>query len=142
MGGFWTRLVTLFAVVMILFGYNNVLEAREKDEQIAKLSAQLADSEEAGSEQLMEYTDGTYSGKAQGFGGEVSVQVLVKEQKITEINILSADGEDGAYLTMAKDVIPAMLEAQSADVDTVSGATFSSMAIRDAAKQALEEAVK
>ena len=43
---------------------------------------------------------------------------------------------------MAEDIIPSIISAQSADVDTVSGATFSSTAIRNATKQALDKAVK
>ena len=39
------------------------------------------------------------------------------------------------------DIIPSIISAQSADVDTVSGATFSSTAIKNATKQALEKAV-
>ena len=48
--------------------------------------------------------------------------------------------EDGAYLSMAEDIIPTIIEAQSADVDTISGATFSSTGIKEAVTQALEEA--
>ena len=43
---------------------------------------------------------------------------------------------------MAEDIIPSIISAQSADVDTVSGATFSSTAIKNATKQALDKAVK
>ena len=88
------------------------------------------------------YKDGTYTGEADGFGGTVKVEVIVKKQKIKEVNIVSADGEDGSYLTMAKDIIPKILDAQSAEVDTISGATFSSTGIKNATKQALEKAVK
>ena len=41
---------------------------------------------------------------------------------------------------MAKDIIPAIIDAQSAEVDTISGATFSSTGIKNAVAQALEEA--
>ena len=43
---------------------------------------------------------------------------------------------------MARDIIPKSIDAQSADVDTVSGATFSSTGIKNASEQALEKAVK
>ena len=43
---------------------------------------------------------------------------------------------------MAKDIIPKILDAQSAEVDTISGSTFSSTGIKNATKQALEKAVK
>ena len=41
---------------------------------------------------------------------------------------------------MAKDKIEDIVDAQSADVDTISGATFSSTGIREAVTQALEKA--
>ena len=62
--------------------------------------------------------------------------------KIAEINVISAEKEDGAYLSMAKDMIPKIIDAQSADIDTISGATFSSTGIKNASEQALEKAVK
>ena len=46
-----------------------------------------------------------------------------------------------AYLTTAESILDDILKAQSADVDTVSGATFSSTGIRDAVSDALEQAV-
>lgn len=66
--------------------------------------------------------------------------VTVENGTISEIEITSADGEDKAYLFMAEDIIPKIIEAQSADVDTVSGATFSSTGIRDAVSEALKQA--
>lgn len=56
--------------------------------------------------------------------------------------MISAEKEDGAYLSMAKDIIPQIIDAQSADIDTISGATFSSTGIKNASEQALEKAVK
>lgn len=141
---FWIRVVSVLVIVGALLGYNDVLEAREKDEQIAQLSAQLVGAQTTGTESAGtgNYKDGTYTGEAAGFGGMVSVEVQIEKGKITEVNMLSAENEDGAYLAMAEDIIPKILEAQSADVDTISGATFSSTGIRDAAAEALEKAVE
>lgn len=142
---FWIRSVSVLAIVGILFGYNMVLEARAKDEQITELNGRLAEAQEAvASEENSSagnYLDGTYTGEAEGFGGTVSVEVTVSDGSITGVDIVSADGEDGAYLTMAEGIIPAIIEAQTSEVDTISGATFSSGGIRDAAAQALEKAV-
>ena len=140
---FWVRLVSMLAIVGILLGYNSVLDARAKEEEIARLSAQVAgngqsDSENGGS---TNYKDGTYTGEADGFGGPIQVKVTVENGEITDIEVVSAEKEDGAYLTMAMDVIPNLIEAQSADVDTISGATFSSTGIINAVEAALEEAV-
>lgn len=121
-----------------------MLETRAKDEEIAKLNAKIENVESLEDQESKNgsYKDGTYTGEADGFGGTVKVEVIVKKQKIKEVNIVSADGEDGSYLTMAKDIIPKILDAQSAEVDTISGATFSSTGIKNATKQALEKAVK
>ena len=88
------------------------------------------------------YKDGTYTGSAQGFGGDIKVKVTVSGQKITVIDITEASGEDEAYLSMAKDIISTMLDKQTADVDTVSGATYSSTGIKNAVTQALEGATE
>ena len=76
------------------------------------------------------YKDGTYTGEADGFGGTIQVEVKIEKSKIAEINVISAEKEDGAYLSMAKDMIPKIIDAQSADIDTISGATFSSTGIK------------
>lgn len=141
---FWVRLVSMLAIVGILLGYNSVLDARAKEDEIARLSAQVAgnrrsDSEHGGS---TNYKDGTYTGEADGFGGTIQVEVKIEKSKIAEINVVSAEKEDGAYLSMAKDIIPQIIDAQSADIDTISGATFSSTGIKNASEQALEKAVK
>ena len=138
---FWIRVVSLIAVAGILVGYNSVLDAREKNEEIAKLKAQVTETQSAESDDS-NYKDGTYQGEAEGFGGTVAVEVTVEKGKITAVEIVSAQKEDGAYLSMAKDIIPKIIEAQSADVDTISGATFSSTGIKNASQEALEKAVK
>ena len=141
---FIVRLFSLLAIVGVLFGYNEVLDVRAKDEEIAKLNAQLevqssgvGSDSESGSDSGdgAGYKDGTYTGEADGFGGTVAVEVTVKDGKIEVV-------EDSAYLAMAEDIIPKIIEAQSAEVDTISGATFSSTGIKNAAEQALEQAVE
>ena len=142
MGEFLTRAISVVAVVTCLTGYNTVLDKREQaEEQLRKQQAEQEQSANAAKEATDgAYKDGTYTGEAQGFGGPVDVEVLVENGMISEINITSAEKEDGAYLSMAEDMIPTILEAQSADVDTISGATFSSTGIKEAVAQALEEA--
>ena len=141
---FWVRLVSVLAIVGILTGYNSVLDARAKEDEIARLSAQLSGSGQSGEENGSEneYKNGIYTGEADGFGGTIQVEVKIEKNKIAEIDVVSAEKEDGAYLSMAKDIIPKIIDAQSAEVDTISGATFSSTGIKNASEQALEKAVK
>ena len=141
---FWVRLVSMLAIMGVLLGYNSVLDVRAKEDEIARLSAQVAGNgqSDSGNGGSTNYKDGTYTGEADGFGGTIQVEVKIEKSKIAEINVISAEKEDGAYLSMAKDIIPKIIDAQSADIDTISGATFSSTGIKNASEQALEKAVK
>ena len=153
------RFLNVAVIAAVLIGYNTVLDKRDKEDQIARLSAELettqlqkenlqaasntadtAASEAAEAEG--QYVDGTYDGEADGFGGTIAVEVTVEGGQITDLAITSADGEDSVYLSNAEAIIPKIIEAQSADVDTISGATFSSTGIRNAAQEAIEKAEK
>lgn len=85
--------------------------------------------------------DGVYTGTGTGFGGNINVNVTIKNGKITKIKILSAEYETASYFEKAKGIIQNMLNKQSADVDTVSGATYSSSGIIEAVNDALSKAL-
>lgn len=86
------------------------------------------------------YKDGTYSGRARGYSGFVTITLTIKDGKITEVNNTNSDTM--SYFRKAwRYLQPAILEKQSADgIDTVSGATFSSNGILEAVRSALESA--
>lgn len=86
------------------------------------------------------YLDGVYTASADGFGGPITVQVTVAGDTITDITILSAEGETSRYFTRARYVISSILDSNSTEVDTVSGATYSSAGILNAVKLALTKA--
>ena len=138
---FIIRIVNVCVIVAALFGYNHITLAHEKTDAEAKAEADRQNAEIAAQagESGGSYKDGTYQGTATGFGGDITVDVTIADGKIADVEILSADKEDSAYLTMAKDIIPEIIDAQSADVDTISGATFSSTGIKNATAQALEK---
>ena len=85
------------------------------------------------------YKDGTYEGSATGYSGKMTVSVTIASGEITEINIVET-GDDDEYLIDAKDVIPEIIEKQSLEVDSISGATHSSKGIIKAVGNALESA--
>lgn len=86
------------------------------------------------------YRDGVYTGSAQGFGGLITVQVTISGGVITDVTVLSADGETPSYFSQARSVLSAVVSAGSPNVDTVSGATYSSNGILNAVKRALNQA--
>jgi uncharacterized protein with FMN-binding domain len=147
MQSFVTRSISLVAVVLTLIFYNGTLNTRKKSEEIMRLQAEAdvlreeaSEENDAGQQSASAWKDGTYSGSGQGFGGEIDVDVKIDGGKIADITVTSHSGEDGTYFSMAEAITENIVEAQSADVDTISGATFSSTGIRDAVKDALGKA--
>ena len=99
----------------------------------------MPDNSDSG-DSSVKYKDGTYTGQARGFSGIVTITLTVKDGKITAVNNTNSDTM--SYFRRAWRILqPAILEKQSADgIDTVSGATFSSNGILEAAGNALESA--
>ena len=87
------------------------------------------------------YKDGVYYGTSEGYKGDVKVAVVIENQKIQYILIMENE-DDKEYFTKAKGVLEDVLKYQRTDVDTVSGATYSSNGILEAIKKALENAKK
>lgn len=83
------------------------------------------------------YQDGVYTGTGTGFKGSTTVQVTVENGNISDITVLST-GDDEEFFSRAKSaIINEILSQQSTQVDTVSGATFSSNGIIEAVANAL-----
>ena len=111
-------------------------DAKKDEENTDETEAEDTSSNED-SEELV-YKNGTYTGD--GFGGNIQVQVTLENDTITDIQVVSAPGEDSAYLSQGQGVISTILASQSTDVDTISGATFSSTGIINAVNDALGKA--
>ena len=123
-------------------------DSREKSDD-SKEDADQADSKAEGTEESGEtssddsdnfYKNGTYEGSGTGYGGTITVQVTLEDDTITGVSVVSAPGKDSAYLSQGENVINSILSEQSTDVDTISGATFSSTGILEAVNDALSKA--
>lgn len=85
------------------------------------------------------FKDGEYIGEAQGFKGIVKVKVSVSNGKISDVEVIETT-DDYDYFQKAEEITSHMVEKNSTDVAVVSGATFSSNGIINAAKNALSKA--
>ena len=83
--------------------------------------------------------DGEYEGTATGYGGPLTVRITVKGGKLTDIKVVSQT-ETPEYFNRAKAVIGKILSSGNVNVDSVSGATISSNAIKKAVADALQKA--
>lgn len=81
--------------------------------------------------------DGTYTGTGRGFGGDTTVEVTISGGKITAIEIIS-NGDTPTFFEQAAAEMPGrIIDAQSLEVDVVSGASGSSNGIINAVYDAL-----
>ncbi|MBN2049538.1 MAG: FMN-binding protein [Spirochaetales bacterium] len=85
---------------------------------------------------LKNLADGTYPGKTDAGIIQVKLEVDVKDHRITDIRLLEHRNGQGGD---AEELIPRIIAEQRVDVDTVSGATYSSLAILDAVEGALKQ---
>ena len=86
------------------------------------------------------YTDGVYQGVGRGNGGDISLEVTVKDGKVSSIDVL--DHKETEILSDAafEKIIQGVIDNQTVNIDNVTGATFSSAGIISAVKDALKKA--
>ena len=87
------------------------------------------------------YKEGIYYGTAEGYSGDVSVAVVIQDQTIKAI-LVTETSDDEAFFSRAMDVVKNVVKKQNTEVDTVSGATYSSEGLLNAIKNALAQAEK
>lgn len=121
-------------VVMAMTGCASQSETPSTEAATAGADTTAADTTAAGS------ANGTFTGKGNGYGGEVQVDVTFENGEIKDFEIVSGN-ETSLLQKRAMPVLKErVLEAQTPVVDSVSGATFTSYAVKtaiaDAGKQA------
>ena len=110
----------------------------DKHNSIAKQQAKEAQA--IGSEVSTEdLKDGEYEGTATGYGGPLTVRITIKDGKLTDIKVVSHT-ETPEYFNRASAVIGNILRSGNVNVDSISGATISSNAIKKAVADALRKA--
>ncbi|MDU3687098.1 MAG: FMN-binding protein [Anaerococcus hydrogenalis] len=126
-------IVSLASVVMI----KSSIFAFEKNQRLSAVKEQkILHSKVRISKDLK---DGQYEASSEGYGGLLTVRISIENGKLTDIKIISHN-ETEEYFKKALAVIDEILKKGSVNVDSVSGATISSNAIKDAVAKALQKA--
>ena len=134
----WVILVTFLMACSFSFNSRMVMKTgagvntTDTSEEESKENAAEDIEDSAGG-----YADGTWEGEGMGLNGPVRAAVVVEDGEIKEVKILERSDDDPYFTDARKVIVPEILEQQTADVDGVSGATFSSEGILEAVKEAL-----
>lgn len=83
--------------------------------------------------------DGTYKGVGKGKGGDIAVEVTIKDDTITDIKVLEQNETPG-YETAMDTLTDEIISTNGVEVDMVSGCTLTSIGFLEAVKNALESA--
>ena len=119
-----------------LGGYQPPVYAAQEQTDFVKEETTKSEEQAQVAKGSFDLTDGVYKGTGTGYAGEITVAVQIKDKQIVAIDILSSS-DDAAFFKRAQAVIDKIIEGQTLDVDTVSGATYSSRGIISAVKNAL-----
>ena len=84
--------------------------------------------------------DEYYTGTGEGYYGEITVEVGITDGTIVSVNVTDHEDTPGLADNAIDEVVAKLIDAQNADVDTVSGATATSRGVIEATKEALEAA--
>ncbi|NLO37576.1 MAG: FMN-binding protein [Clostridiaceae bacterium] len=126
----WPFVLLIVIVVLGIAGYAAIRAFIDKADENLKLltEAQIRTLD------LTAVADGTYTGSFKAFPIEVEVEVEVKGHKILSIALIRHSNGKG----QAAEVLPdQVVAAQSLQVDTIAGATYSSKSILLAIQDAL-----
>jgi fumarate reductase flavoprotein subunit len=86
------------------------------------------------------YQAGTYTAAGQGYGGEVKVEVDFDAQSILAVRVVE-ETETREFAAVAISALPGnIVAAQTYQVDSVSSATLTGNAIKDAVRACMEQA--
>ena len=116
-------------------------ENQKLKDTISGLKAKIEDLEKKSQKEdaNIRMKDGSYQGIGMGFKGNVRVEVKITDGKIASINVID-NIDDAPFFDRAKSLIPNIISSQTANVDSVSGATYSSNGIKSAVRDALKKA--
>ena len=115
--GFLLRCLGLAVALGALFSFTSWAQvANAHDEQI---KAEILEAQRA-TQRGSYATDGVFQGEAEGYGGPVCVQVAIDNGFITQVELVSATGEDQAWLNMALPLLDTIVQEQTAQQERLS----------------------
>jgi uncharacterized protein with FMN-binding domain len=122
-----------------------IAQAKEAEESETETEAETAQAKaESGDTKAAEasYKPGVYTAVGTGISSDITVTVEFDETGIVAADADVSGETAGIGAMIDKDMVNRVLEAQSADVDGIAGATITSDAIKAAVAECIEQASK
>ena len=88
------------------------------------------------------YQAGTYTASAEGYGGDVTVEVEFDNESILSVTILSQNETESVAGQALKEIPEQIVEAQTSEVDAITSATITSDAIMTAVADCIQQATQ
>ncbi len=121
-------LIVVIVIICVGIGFYKVTAVF--DQNLSNLTQMKIDDID-----LSKTSDGVYEGNFELFPVSAEVVVTIKEHQISKIDLIKHDNGKGAS---AETILGEVVKAGSLDVDSISGATFSSRVILKAIENALK----
>jgi len=90
---------------------------------------------------MVNIKEGVYQGIGVGFGGNIQVQVTVKDNKINKIDVISHRETSGYYEEVYRNICREIIETQNLNIDVISGATATSRGFLSGVKSGVSQAM-
>ncbi len=136
----WQGIISLALVILMMFVVVFGVQQFSKKTADTPAEGTQGGAQANNGGATVDAADGTYTGTARGFGGDIVAEVTIAGGQITAVKV-TGDSETEGLGSVAVEKLPErILKAQSLNVDTISGASISSDAVLLAVANALQEA--
>ena len=127
-----SRKLKITLIVVLLIGFAGFLGFQKLNNDLENLKEYPFETQNPS-----QWKDGIFVGEANQFPIKVKVEVNLHNQRITTLTLL--ENQTGEVQS-AVGILDHVLDAQTLDVDVITGATYSSILILKAIEDALEKA--
>lgn len=88
----------------------------------------------------MDFTPGTYQATAHGNASDITIEATFDENSLLDVKVLAQEETPALFEQVEQELIPEMIESQAGGIDVISGATYSSNAVKNAVADTVVQA--
>lgn len=132
------KVISILLVLMLTISITACTQASTNEaEELGNVEENVPDTE---SENVVKFTPGTYKASAMGMRGDITVEVEVDDVEIKAVTVVDNVDTKGIADAAIEVITNEIIEGQTLEVDSVSGATMTSIGILRAVEEALIQA--